>query len=131
IGKGGASHLRIRGVRTVEREHCRGSPLSVDRELLSEICGSVRVRHGAGGEQQQLAKIPRIQRQTRNFATRKMLPSTCVRSSRMLLSDNRQFSLTQKHQSVRQLSVLFDRDEIRGPRSYRTRGHRQFVLSRN
>src|SRR5436309_308980 len=49
IGKGGASHLRIRGVRTVEREHCRGSPLSVDRELLGEIRGSVRVRHCAGG----------------------------------------------------------------------------------
>ena len=48
IGKRSATHFRIGGVGAVERKDRRGPPLSIDRELLSEIRRPVCVCHGAG-----------------------------------------------------------------------------------
>ena len=67
IGKRGAAQLRVRGVRAVDGEDRSDAALPVHRELLSEICRAVGVRHGARGQQQQFAEVALVQRQGRNF----------------------------------------------------------------
>ena len=69
----------IGGVETVQGEHGGGAALSVDRELLGEVGGAVGVGHGAGGQQQQLAEVARVQGKTRNFSAGKPLAAAGLR----------------------------------------------------
>src|SRR5271165_2421467 len=62
IGKGCAAEFRVGGIRVVHGEDGGDAALSVDGELLSEIGRAVGVGHGAGGEEEELAEVPGVER---------------------------------------------------------------------
>src|SRR5262249_27388010 len=67
IGESGTAHFRIGGVGAVEGEDGSSATLAVDRKLLREICRTVGVGHGSGGEEQKLAEVAFVKRNARNF----------------------------------------------------------------
>ena len=68
VGEGGAAEFGVGGVRSVDGKDGGGAALAVDGKLLSEIGGAVGVRHGAGSQEQELAKVAFIQRQAGHFS---------------------------------------------------------------
>ena len=68
VGEGGAAQFGVGGVRSIDGKDGGGAALAVDGKLLSEIGGAVGVRHGAGSQEEELAKVAFIQRQAGHFS---------------------------------------------------------------
>ena len=79
VGKRGAAHFRVGGVEAVQGENSGGAALSVDRELLGKVGGSISVGHGAGGQQQKLAEVTGVQGKARNLSAGKAFSTTGLR----------------------------------------------------
>ena len=73
------AHLRVGCVDAVHRKHGGAAALSVDRELLREVRGSVRVGLRARRQQQQLAEVALVERQRRYLLVRQVLAARGLR----------------------------------------------------
>ncbi len=63
IGEGGAADFGIADIGAIHGEDGLSATLAVDGELLGEVSGAIGVGHGAGGEQEKLAKIALVEGQ--------------------------------------------------------------------
>lgn len=84
VGKRSPTHLGIGGVHAIHGKNGGRTTLPIDRKLLREIRGPVRVRHRAGGQQQELAEIARVERQTGNLGSGKTLTAARLRKGSAL-----------------------------------------------
>lgn len=79
VGERRSTHFRVRGIDAVRGEDRGGSPLAIYGELLGEIRGAVRVGHRASGKQDELAEIPLVERQARDFPAGEPLATAGLR----------------------------------------------------
>src|SRR5216684_7061179 len=76
VGEGSAAELGVGGVPSVDGKDGGGATLAVDGELLREIGGAVRVRHGAGGEEKESAEVTFVEGQAGHFSGGETLAAT-------------------------------------------------------
>jgi hypothetical protein len=74
-----AAQFWIASIESVGRKHRRRTALTVHRKLLREVGGAIGVGHGASRQQQQLAEVACIQRQTGDLFTGKMFATAGLR----------------------------------------------------
>jgi hypothetical protein len=73
IGERRPAQFRVRRIGAVHGEHGSSATLAIHRELLGEVGGAVGVGLRSGSEQQQLAEIALVERQSGNSAAGKAL----------------------------------------------------------
>ena len=131
VGKCSAAEFRIGGIRSIHREDRRGAPLAVDGKLLCKIRRAVGVRHRAGRQQQELAKVAFIQRQAGHFTGGEMFAATGLGQSRILSNhDTKLLPLLRELKTGCACAAVFDHHGIRNRPNLARRTYREYVIAR-